>query len=91
MLVMDFGESIFGFMRVSRTGAEKILCLYNLSTEPQRVDWSDCFPGTRPLKAVRELLSNTIIEKSADGILLPACHANWMMIKGGRNSRKGKG
>lgn len=88
MEVLDFGESVFGFLRTSRTGVEKILCLYNLSAQPQPIGWEDCFPRSTPAKSVRELLSNTVIEKPGQGIEIPPYHAHWLMIKGGRNSVK---
>jgi len=92
MEVQEIGPRVFAHVRTSRTGAEKILCLFNMSSSPQLVPWKNCFSGKRPKKRVRELLSGTVMETESKGLELPAFHAAWLMINGGspvRTKKKG--
>ncbi|MEX0326361.1 MAG: hypothetical protein AB3N33_09775, partial [Puniceicoccaceae bacterium] len=84
MEVLDFGEGIFGFIRTSRTGVEKILCLYNMTDKQQSISWADCFPGVRQKTEVRELLSRQSIKAKRGKLVLKPCFAYWLMVRGGR-------
>lgn len=81
MQVLDLQSGIFAFMRTSRTKAEKILCLFNLTSKPQAVAWTDCFPGIQPRKQVRELLSKKRIGAKSGKITLQPFHAAWLMVR----------
>ncbi len=91
MEILDFGDKVFGFMRTSRTGVEKILCLFNMSSGEQRIPWLDCFPRSRTVKKVRELLSQANLDTTKGDLVLEPFHAKWLMIKGtsqgGRSKR----
>jgi glycosidase len=82
MEVMDFGSGLFAFLRTSRTGVEKILCLFNLTGEPQTVPWVDCFPGLKTRDRVRELLARGPVRPKKDQFVLKPFHSAWLMIKG---------
>jgi sucrose phosphorylase len=81
MQVLDLGADVFVFMRTSRTKAEKILCLFNLTSKDQEVVWADCFPGIKARDQVRELLSNKRIGAKAGKLTLKPFHASWLMVK----------
>lgn len=81
MEVLDLGPGIFSFLRTSRTGVEKILCLFNLTSTPQEVNWIDCFPGTKSRDHVRELLSNKRVGAKHGSLDLKPFHASWLMVK----------
>jgi sucrose phosphorylase len=81
MDVLDLGPGIFAFMRTSRTGAQKVLCLFNLTSTAQEVKWIDCFPGTRSRDHVRELLSNKRVGAKHGRLMLKPFHASWLMVK----------
>ncbi len=82
MQVLNFGKKVLGFLRTSRTGVEKILCLYNFSSEQQAIAWADCFPTATKRKNVRELLSREFVSPQGDQLLLKPYFAQWLMIKG---------
>jgi sucrose phosphorylase len=82
MQVMRFGPGIFAFLRTSRTGAEQILCLFNVTATEQRVPWMDCFPGNKPRDRVRELLSRQSVRPRKGMLHLKPFFAYWLMIKG---------
>ncbi|MEX0332077.1 MAG: sugar phosphorylase [Puniceicoccaceae bacterium] len=84
MEVLDFGKGIFGFIRTSRTGVEKILCLYNMTDKQQSISWADCFPGVRQKTEVRELLGRQSLKAKRGKLVLKPCFAYWLMIRGGR-------
>ena len=84
MEVINLGEAVFAFLRTSRTGAEKILCLFNLTGQEQKVAWEDCFPGSRKKSEVRELLDRQILQAQRGKLVLEPYHGYWLMIKGGR-------
>jgi sucrose phosphorylase len=84
MEVLDFGTGVFGFVRTSRTGVEKVLCLFNMTETRQRVSWEDCFPGAKPKDAVRELLSGNLAKPQRGKLVLEPYYGYWLMIKGGR-------
>ena len=86
MEVLDFGEGIFAFMRTSRTGVEKILCVYNMTERKQTLDWADCFPQTRQKTEVRELLGRQMVKPVRGKLVLKPFFAYWLMVKGGRKS-----
>ncbi|NDV61320.1 hypothetical protein G0Q06_02515 [Puniceicoccales bacterium CK1056] len=81
MQVLDLDAGIFAFLRTSRTKAEKILCLFNMTSKPREVFWADCFPGIKPRDQVRELLSNKRVGAKKGKITLPPFHASWLMVK----------
>lgn len=89
MEVLDFGKGIFGFVRTSRTGVEKVLCLFNLTARRQRVAWEDCFPGnTRTKDSVRELLSGGMAKPQRGKLVLEPYFGYWLMVKGGRTAAR---
>jgi sucrose phosphorylase len=88
MQVVSLGPDIFAFVRTSRKGAEKILCLYNMTAEEKGIPWSDCFQGTRKCKQLRELLSGEVLTPVDDQLRLPALHAHWLMISGDGSRKK---
>ncbi|MGC9450955.1 MAG: sugar phosphorylase [Oceanipulchritudo sp.] len=88
MEVLDFGESLFAFLRTSRTGVEKILCLFNLGGRESSIGWLDCFPRTRPQDSVRELLSNKMTKGNDGAFVVPPYQAKWLMIKGGKSPER---
>lgn len=90
MHVMDFGPGVFAFLRTSRTGVEKVLCLFNLTSRPQTVDWNNCFPGTCPKERVRELLSRRQVRPSQGQFTLEPFKSYWIMVHGGGNGTSGK-
>jgi sucrose phosphorylase len=81
MQVLDLGPGIFAFMRTSRTKAERILCLFNLTSKPRNVPWADCFPGIKSRDQVRELLSNKRVGAKAGKVTLQPFYASWLMVK----------
>lgn len=84
MQVLDFGNKVFGFLRTSRTGVQKILCLYNFSSEQQQVPWIDCFPTVTRRKKLRELLSREFVAPVDDHLVLEPYFGQWLMIKGAK-------
>jgi sucrose phosphorylase len=82
MEVMDFGPGVFAFLRTSRTGVEKILCLYNLTRQPQKLLWIDCFPGLKPREGVRELLGRRQARAVKGNFVLKPFRSAWLMIQG---------
>jgi sucrose phosphorylase len=91
MEIMDLGGSLFGFIRTSRTGVEKVACLFNLSDKAQKVAWADCFPGMAPKDEVRELLSGQMLKPKRGKLVLQPYFGYWLMIKGGRKRSEAKG
>ena len=91
MEVLNFGDSVFAFLRTSRTGVEKILCLYNMTAKKQAVDWNACFPGGKPESSLRELLSQKRVQAQSGKLSIAPYHAAWLMVKGaGRKSPRAK-
>ncbi len=82
MEVMDFGPGVFAFLRTSRTGVEKILCLFNLTSQPQKLLWIDCFPGLKPREGVRELLGRRQARAVKGNFVLKPFRSAWLMIQG---------
>jgi sucrose phosphorylase len=44
--VLDYGEAIFALLRLSPNGDQRVLCLHNITNQPQLVlvNWKATFP-----------------------------------------------
>lgn len=82
MEVLDLGPGIFAFLRTSRTEAERVLCLFNLTGQPQEVRWADCFPHVKEQPGVRELLGRRQIRPKKGRLVLKPFFSYWLMIQG---------
>lgn len=92
MEILDYGPGIFAFLRRSRTGAEAVLCLHNMTATRQEVSWMDCFPGLKARPQVRELLAKKSVRPRKGNCGLEAFRSSWLMIAGsGVNGRRNPG
>jgi sucrose phosphorylase len=82
MRVMHFGPGLFAFLRVSRTGAERILCLHNVTGVEQSLPWADCFPGVRPPARARDLLARQSVRPRAGKLRIKPFRSCWLEIGG---------
>jgi glycosidase len=66
--VLDYGEAVFTLLRFSPDGSQRILCLHNISDQPQtlRVTWKDVFDS--PSDAFVDLI--TLTDHSLNGNLV---------------------
>jgi sucrose phosphorylase len=90
MDVLHLGNPLFGILRTSRTGAEQILCLSNLSQREQRISWLDCFPGAQVRDTVRDILNRQQVRPKKGQLILGPCRTVWLTIKGAGRARPGK-
>jgi sucrose phosphorylase len=90
MEVLDMGDDVFGYVRTSRTGVEKVLCLFNMTSSEKRIPWADCFPGTKAKEEVRELLSRQMLKAKRGKLVLKPYYGYWLMVKGGRKAPQKK-
>ncbi len=89
MEILDYGPGVFAFLRRSRTGAEAIVCLHNMTGKRRDVPWMDCFPGVKARPRVRELLAKKAVRANRGHFVLEPFRSYWLMIAGaGSNGRK---
>lgn len=94
MDMLHLGPGVFAFLRTSRTGVEKVLCLHNFTSETREVAWVDCFPGVATRDSVPDLLTRRAVRPKRNRFALKPFHSSWLMVLGsgtGRPPRKTAG
>jgi glycosidase len=77
--VREVGAALFCFVRIAPSGDERIVCLFNLSTERREVALSPLDPSLPAAGTVRDLLSARRLRLDRQGRLpLAPCHAYWL-------------
>ena len=82
---VDIAPGVFAFLRVSRTGAEQVLCLFNMTGQEQSLPWQECFPRVKKRNSARELLSGKTVRPQSGTFTLQPFHAAWLLVSGGRS------
>lgn len=78
MQVLDLGSAVFAFRRRSRTGAESVTCLFNMTAKAQRLRWADLVTDPSH-KAVRELLRRRLARPVRGHYTVKPYQAYWLM------------
>lgn len=78
MEVLDLGPAVFAFRRHSRSGAETVTCLFNLTKRPQRLRWAAVVADSGKT-AVRELLRRRWVRPARGQTTLKPYQAYWLM------------
>jgi len=79
--VLDCGRAIFGLLRLSPDGRQRVLCLHNVSDKPQNVgvDWSEI--AGSPSDRFTDLISRQQINNPLDGnFVLRPYQTLWLRI-----------
>jgi len=80
MEVLDLGPDLFGFVRTSPLGNERILCLFNFTSRPVERTWKSIFPPFAESVSRRELLSNRLIKTGPRRkVTIPPFYALWVV------------
>ena len=80
--VLDFGEGIFALLRLSPDGSQRVLCLHNISNQPQEVmiDGEDVFGLSSGL--FTDLITDRRIDASSNGhLVLNPYQTLWLRIE----------
>jgi sucrose phosphorylase len=81
--VLDYGEAVFALLRFSPDGSERILCLHNISDQPQRINIESkeifgLFAGT-PIDLITDRRMDDLLN---DIVALQPYQTLWLRIKG---------
>lgn len=81
MEIVDLGARVFGFLRTSKDGKERIACLFNFTGIEQPIDPTAIHPGLAAARECREILGAEMIDlQKARGLVLPPYAARWLQF-----------
>jgi len=82
MQILDLGAKVFGFLRISMTGAETVACLFNFSGEAYKLRLADVHPRLGEVGTCRDILSATLIKTGPRRHLtMPPYFAYWLVVR----------
>jgi sucrose phosphorylase len=69
--VLDCGEAIFALLRLSPNGSQRVLCLHNISDQPQNVSFD--------LRSVFDASSGQLMDLITDQLMDAALNGNLVL------------
>ena len=77
--ILDCGGSVFGLLRISPDGRQRVLCLHNLADTPQALalDWQGLF-GRQPLELVDLITGKTYKRNPGEAWRMAPYEVNWL-------------
>lgn len=76
--ILDCGEAVFALLRISPAGDQHVLCLHNISNQPQTVSWQDAFQ--LPVDGLIDLITGTDLPLK-DNLILRPYQTLWLRSK----------